>query len=194
MMPDFDTEAAELETAGFEKKKFVGIFSRARAAHDREFRVDVLALRYGIPALLVSLVGIVEFEVLAHHPPEKWTHEVCVGAEFALAGAYTYVLLYLGQRSLRRDLTSGAAVWAAVTMTLGPILGGVLALLWKPTTDTNVSWSFNAISLRGWALPPIRRVRRGGGRPAPVAHTDQRDPRVRRGRYADDGAGNHARD
>lgn len=145
MAPDFGTEAAELETAGFQKKKFMGIFSRARAAHDREFRVDVLAVRYGIPALIIALVGFAEFEVLVRDPPTYLDAKAQLGAKFAAAGAYTYVLLYLGQRSLRRDLTSGAAVWSAVTMTLGPLLGGVLALLWAPATASDSSWSFNAI-------------------------------------------------
>lgn len=49
-----------------------------------------------------------------------------VGAAYGLVGAYTYVLLFLGKRSFRLDITPGAANWCTITMAVGPVLAGFL--------------------------------------------------------------------
>ena len=49
-----------------------------------------------------------------------------IGAAYGLAGAYAYVLLYLGKRSFRLDITPGAATWCTITMAVGPVLAGFL--------------------------------------------------------------------
>lgn len=49
-----------------------------------------------------------------------------IGAACGLVGAYVYVLLYLGRRAFRLDITPGAAVWCAVTMAVGPTLAAFL--------------------------------------------------------------------
>ena len=141
----------DLASDGFDKKRFASIFMRARAAHEREFRTEAIAVRYGIPAFLVVLIGVATFELLKlqthpwlSDPPVKDGVVTLIGARFAAAGAFTYIVMYLGQRSLRRDLTAGAAVWSGVTMTVGPILGAVIALLWKPSSDS-VDWSYDSI-------------------------------------------------
>jgi hypothetical protein len=51
-----------------------------------------------------------------------------VGAAYGLIGAYAYVLLFLGKRSFRLDITPGAATWCMVTMGVGPVLAGFLGL------------------------------------------------------------------
>ena len=122
----------------FDKKSFAQVFANARAAQDREFGVDVLLVRYGVPAAILAIVGIAQFEILCGNgacitgdPCHPFiTGAPLEGAQLAGLGAYSYVLLYLGERSLRRDLTSGAAVWSAVTMSLGPVLGAVFAKVW----------------------------------------------------------------
>lgn len=49
-----------------------------------------------------------------------------IGAACGLVGAYVYVLLYLGRRAFRLDITPGAATWCAVTVAVGPTLAGFL--------------------------------------------------------------------
>ena len=49
-----------------------------------------------------------------------------IGASYGLVGAYAYVLLYLGRRAFRMDITPGAATWCAITMAIGPVLAGFL--------------------------------------------------------------------
>lgn len=51
---------------------------------------------------------------------------VMFGAACGLAGAYVYVLLYLGRRAFRFDITPGAATWSAVTLAIGPMFAGFL--------------------------------------------------------------------
>jgi hypothetical protein len=44
-----------------------------------------------------------------------------------VAGAYVYVLLYLGQRNFRHDVTSGGATWCSVVLAIGPVLAWAIS-------------------------------------------------------------------
>jgi hypothetical protein len=133
-----------LDARNFDKKVFVDIFANARSAQDREFSIDVLAVRYGVPAAFLGMVSVAYFELLVRGNVLNLLPPMLAGARLGFAGAYVYVLMYLGQRSVRRDLTSGAAVWSVATVTLGPILGAVFALMWhKETNDSE--WSTYAL-------------------------------------------------
>jgi|GEM_PF-2480540 len=151
-------DSDEFQEQGFTEKRFARIFARARAANDREFGTDVIAWRYGVPALVMAIVGVAEFEQLTNTHywgpggvvdklllTREYVRLAWHGARFAAAGAYTYVVLYLGQRSLRRDLSSGAATWAAVTLVAGPIVGGTLALLWNKPPGSTADWTYDSI-------------------------------------------------
>jgi len=152
----FDGRADEddLRDEGFDRKKFARVFARARAAHDREFQTDAIALRYGVPAFLVAMVGMADFRLLTDDTlstlAAKLQFDAAVvdnalsGARYATLGAYVYVLIYLGQRSMRRDVTSGAATWSAVMLALGPLVGAVLALVWKKN-DTTADWGTRSL-------------------------------------------------
>lgn len=91
-----------------------------------------LFVRYGLPAMLLLIEGIVLAFVLLH--PELFfggkAPALLRGARFGTAGAYAWVLVELGQRSFRRDVTPGVALWAIVTLALGPMLAAIVALVW----------------------------------------------------------------
>jgi hypothetical protein len=51
--------------------------------------------------------------------------DVREGILYGGIGGYVYVIMMLGGRTFKRDVSMGAALWSAVQMVLGPILGGV---------------------------------------------------------------------
>ncbi len=131
-----------------------GYWAAASVAHNREFSVNALGIRFGLPAALTLMVGVAIFQVLryAHQAIADGSENLLAdypalvsGACYGAAGAYTYVLLLLGQRAMRRDVTSGAAVWSPVMLVAGALLGGVVAMVWrtqnnKTSTDA-LDWS-----------------------------------------------------
>jgi hypothetical protein len=62
---------------------------------------------------------------------------IVLGAACGLVGAYVYVLLYLGRRAFRLDITPGAATWCVVTLAVGPMFAGFLG----PYVLTNKPWA-----------------------------------------------------
>ena len=137
-----------------EWKRFAPILERARRAGEREFSTDAIAIRYGLPALLTLAICIGAFELLRQestainyllpvdHP---WRGTMLRGARFGAAGAYIYGLIYLGRRSVKRDVTSGAALWSAVTLALGPIMGAIVAVLWNPSGTASSGWATDTL-------------------------------------------------
>ncbi|WNG47597.1 hypothetical protein F0U60_28335 [Archangium minus] len=111
---------------------------------DRYFSSTNIALRYGLSALVIFAIGTIIFFCL--NPVTDWalnttllkndkewiTYPTLEAARFGAVGAYVYVLLYLGQRGFRHDITSGAAFWCAVTLALGPIFSAVFSKVWLP--------------------------------------------------------------
>jgi hypothetical protein len=115
-------------------------------ANDRYFSASNIALRYGLPAVALFAIGATVFHGL--DPTTRWalnkilleqsdgasklwiTYPTLEAARFGAAGAYVYVLLYLGQRGFRHDISSGSALWCAVTLGLGPILAAVFSKIW----------------------------------------------------------------
>lgn len=146
-------------------KSMKPLVDRAMQKEDREFAADVLAVRYGIPAVMMFLFGVAIFELL--YASEFWAHMKTIatpefvesaqkGARFAAAGASVYVLIDLGQRSLRRDLTSGAASWSAVSLALAPLFGAVLAMIWRPDHGADGGWTYAAVYfVAGVAPKPV---------------------------------------
>lgn len=97
------------------------VFSAARKNSERYFSPSTLAVRYGAPAVAVAIVGLVVFYLL--FVDLEAIPVANVGpAKLGAAGAYVYVLLYLGQRNFRHDVTSGGAMWCAVMLAVGPVL------------------------------------------------------------------------
>jgi hypothetical protein len=69
--------------------------------------------------------------------PAGWANQILTGAGLGFVGAYVYLLILLTDRARQRDVTTGIAVWAAAMPVLGPVMGGVSALLIVSGTGTN---------------------------------------------------------
>jgi hypothetical protein len=108
--------------------------NQARQTSERDFGWSTLGFRFGVPAVLVVVI-ISCFATLLYSKtsPQNylWSDDFALGARYGGAGAYVYVLLYLSRRNFRHDITSNAAVWSAVDLVVGPLLGGIVALLWR---------------------------------------------------------------
>lgn len=102
------------------------IFAAARRNSDRYFSPSALAIRYGTPALAIALVGLVVFYLLFIENAKSLDPNI-KAAKLGVSGAYVYVLLYLGQRNFRQDVTSGGAMWCAVMLALGPVLAWAIS-------------------------------------------------------------------
>lgn len=102
-----------------------------------EFSPRMLWVRYGGPALLIVVLVVTwyYFPWLPLQCMEPFQGPFLLGA----IGAYVYVLLQLGQRNFRRDITSGICIWCAATLALGPILAAVVSFLWKKAGGTDVN-------------------------------------------------------
>jgi len=138
-------------------------FKEMVEAQDRYFSASNIALRYGMPALAIFTIGTVLFHGLTPMTPwsldmllldqstgKEWvTYPTMEAARLGAAGAYVYVLLYLGQRGFRHDITSGAALWCAVTLTLGPLLAASVSKIWVAGAGTGVGgdtgWTTQAL-------------------------------------------------
>jgi hypothetical protein len=130
-------------------------FKEMVEAQDRYFNASNIALRFGLPALAIFTIGAVLFHGLTPMTPwsldilltdpntgKEWiTYPTMEAARLGAAGAYVYVLLYLGQRGFRHDITSGAALWCAVTLTLGPLLAASVSKVWVAGTGGAVGES-----------------------------------------------------
>jgi hypothetical protein len=110
-----------------ETRFLADVLDQASKTSVRYFSIEALMIRYFIPAVFVGglCVGVSNLLVW---PDPRLPAEALTGAKYGLAGAYTYVLLYLGQRSFRHDITAGAATWAAITLAVGPVLAGTLGM------------------------------------------------------------------
>ncbi len=112
----------------------------AKRADEKYFSFGNLAWRFGPPAILVLLIVLVGYFVLfvpGEQPQaaQRSTLEarwpslsgIILGLRCGAVGAFVFVLLELGQRTFRHDITSGVAYWCAVVLAVGPILAGFLA-------------------------------------------------------------------
>lgn len=122
---------------------------RAQYTINSHFGLKTLFIRYGFPALLLAIAGIVIMnlliEPLRFFSLVKTTTEngalrlisddnmtkILFGLKLGAVGAYIYVLLELGRRTFRHDITGGSAMWCLVTLVLGPTLAATVALLWR---------------------------------------------------------------
>jgi hypothetical protein len=89
-----------------------------------------LAIRYGVPAILVGVVGVAAFYALfVAGAGLEGKPQLLLAAQVGEAGAYAYVMLYLGRRAVRHDITSGGATWCAVVLALGPALAATIQVI-----------------------------------------------------------------
>jgi hypothetical protein len=118
-----------------------------RSVYD-QFAVRALFFRYGFPAALLCIIGIVILNVMIRpgtflslytlfvssplivRIADRNVERIVLGVRLGAIGAYVYVLLQLGRRTFRHDVTGASAMWCLVTLVLGPLLAGTVALLW----------------------------------------------------------------
>jgi hypothetical protein len=123
---------------------------RLRRSINRQFGAVKLILRYLVPGffiiwLCVGIPNTLLRELSPLFPATRdllgppasateipWPPAATIGALYGVTGAYCYVVLNLGYRAFRDDITPGAAYWCAVTLAAGPIIAGVIGMFWPP--------------------------------------------------------------
>ena len=83
--------------------------------------------------MLVAIVGVSLIHVLRALPASlAWINLPTTDGVIAGAlGAYLYCVFQLGQRNFQHDISSGLAVWSAVQLATGPIVGGAILYAWR---------------------------------------------------------------
>jgi hypothetical protein len=97
------------------------------------FTWPTLFKRYGLPFFLmvVSILGVFYFVCQSPDCCSGVVEDsVHAGFRYGALGAYVYLLLSLGQRSLQADILPGFVVWCAAQMVLGALMGAVLSVFW----------------------------------------------------------------
>jgi hypothetical protein len=91
---------------------------------------ETIGSRYVVPALLLPLVGAVAFAIASKRPdltPPPLLRYLEGGAfEYGLLGAYLYIFLELGRRSVRHDITQTTVIWCLITLVIGPPFAAAL--------------------------------------------------------------------
>lgn len=130
---------------------------RAASVVGSQFGLRTLFIRYGFPAVLLGVAGIVILNVLIEpnlflmlinvQNPEaivpivgENAPRILLGIKLGAVGAYTYVLLELGRRTFRHDITGTSAMWCLVTLVLGPVLAATVAVLWRMEEPKDSEW------------------------------------------------------
>ncbi|HVU04466.1 MAG TPA: hypothetical protein VHE30_22065 [Polyangiaceae bacterium] len=121
--------------------------ARARKAVEAAYGARTLFIRYGFPAIVLLIEGLVLVFALVRPTSflgfKRW--EVAYGAQFGALGAYVWATLELGRRSFRRDVTSGIALWCVVTLAVGPLLAASLALFFTPKPKDGDAWQLAVV-------------------------------------------------
>ena len=109
-------------------------FNTLEGSWRRYFGPGQIVLRFGLPAIFLACACFLQAGLFfggwfPDLPARSETlGQLLVAGRFGLAGAYAYVMVHLGIRNFRADLTGGGAMWCAVTVLLGPGIAIVAAL------------------------------------------------------------------
>ena len=144
-----DGEGTVLAPMGQASKISEQSYKRAQDTIHSHFSLKTLFTRYGLPAVLLGITGIVIADIMVN-PKDffavVYTFDTTVqklllpGIRLGAIGAYIYVLLELGRRTFRHDVTGAVAMWCWVTLILGPVLAGTIAFLWRVPAGTENGW------------------------------------------------------
>lgn len=147
---------------------------RAQESIDSQFGLKTLFIRYGFPAALLGITGIVILNVLtrpgdffsvitfindsAVRIAPRTADRVLLGLRLGSLGAYVYVLLELGRRTFRHDVSGASAMWCLVTLILGPVLAATVAVLWRMDApqDSSSTWWAGGVVLFFAGFAPRR--------------------------------------
>src|SRR5262245_43703624 len=127
---------------------------RAQDTITSHYGLKTLFVRYGLPAVLLGLIGIIlvdiliesdkYFSLMAAIDDQIITRNnvsmILRGLRLGAVGAYVYVLLELGRRTFRHDVTGASAMWCFVTLVLGPVLAATVAVLWRMGAPPPDGW------------------------------------------------------
>lgn len=138
----------------------------AQSAIDNNFNLRTLFTRYGLPAVLLGITGIVVTDLMVE-PHNYFSAHLWIdnsnaatmmmrGIRLGAVGAYVYVLLQLGQRTFRHDVTGTVAMWCWVTLVLGPVLAGAVAFLWRAEAPQGGGWWGTGVVLFFTGFAPRR--------------------------------------
>ncbi|HMG35822.1 MAG TPA: hypothetical protein VKM94_17945 [Blastocatellia bacterium] len=147
---------------------------RALNSVSGHFGVSTLSIRYLFPAVLLGIAGVIILHVLATPADffssvtflsgkeikdlstEPTIEKIFTGLKLGAIGAYTYVLLELGQRTFRHDITGASAMWCLVNLILGPILAAAVSVLLRMSEPTNSEWWAGGVVLFFTGFAPRR--------------------------------------
>jgi len=139
---------------------------QAQNAIDNNFNLRTLFTRYGLPAVLLGITGIVITDIMIepqnYFSAQLWSDNwkaatmMMRGIRLGAVGAFVYVLLQLGRRTFRHDVTGAVAMWCWVTLVLGPVLAGAVAFLWRADADQGAGWWGTGVVLFFTGFAPRR--------------------------------------
>ena len=144
-----DGEGARLVPMGQTPEISHQSYKRAQDTIHSHFSLKTLFTRYGLPAVLLGITGIVIADIMVRpqdffavvYTFDKDVQKLLLpGIRLGAIGAYIYVLLELGRRTFRHDVTGAVAMWCWVTLILGPVLAGTMAFLWKMPAGSDGGW------------------------------------------------------
>ena len=110
-------------------------FESLEGAWRRYFGPGQIILRFGVPAVLLACACVLQAGIFFGGWFPRLTQNDAFGQQLlsagrlGLAGAYAYVMVHLGTRNFRADLTGGGAMWCAITVFIGPGIALVAALV-----------------------------------------------------------------
>lgn len=108
-------------------------FVQAAMAQERRYYSSAsLALRFAIPAVMIALECLIIGAVLSDatlRADLPLRADFLLGAQLGAAGAYVYVVLFLGGRALVSDITPASIWWAMVVLCAALMLAGCLEIL-----------------------------------------------------------------
>lgn len=158
------------EQTNYEKQVKEQSYKRALESISNHFNIRALFIRYGLPGVLLGITGIIILDILVE--PKKYFSYIALmdpetslntsaesilrGIKFGAIGAYVYVLLELGRRTFRHDITGAIAMWCWVTLVLGPLLAATVALLWHINPPPDSAWAASNVVLFFTGFAPRR--------------------------------------
>jgi hypothetical protein len=166
-----------LTTTWEEEEIYKNYLQRASDILGNQYGVRMLFIRYVFPGVLLGVAGIVILSVVVDPgsliklirvlrvqglvPLENIATDVnltklVLGIKLGAVGAYIYVLLELGRRTFRHDITGASALWCLVTLVLGPVLAAVVAILWRIDGPAQNEWWGGGVVLFFTGFAPRR--------------------------------------
>jgi hypothetical protein len=123
---------------------------RKKILQERQlYSTPSLALRFLLPGTML-MIAIVTLGYTLLSPPKVEGYDLdqrfLHGAQLGAIGAYLYVVIYVGGRTMRGDTTPASLIWSLSTIVAGPLLAGTLQLVTggDATTSDSEAWPSHA--------------------------------------------------